>query len=256
MAELSTWDEVEAYIESIPQQVCGGTQLKFLYDLSLNTTGNGEIVEIGTNVGKSTIALSYAQKSKNGKSIHTIDIYQHPDIEKNLEGAGVTDFVIRSVVVSSKAASTWQDPIELLWIDGDHASYGVNKDIKHWAKHVVPGGKIAFHDYPGHNSHYRWTDEVWKAINRQLFRYPWQWRVCSDREAGSIIVFEKLAISKEKTPITAKIKTFLYWRFRNLVSRIFHYFPSFSSKLVQRKLAKKYGTSDKSVAENMNKSDT
>ncbi len=82
--------EIDRILNSIPQGVCGGRQPEFLYHLSNGLQGAGEVVEIGTNVGKSAIALAYGQKIKeNGRPIHTIDVYEHADIVSNLEKARV-----------------------------------------------------------------------------------------------------------------------------------------------------------------------
>jgi len=42
----------------------------------------------------------------------------------------------------------WNLDIQLLFIDSDHRFNYVKKDIELWAKHVVSGGRIVFHDYP------------------------------------------------------------------------------------------------------------
>ncbi len=97
MTEIGSWKKIESYINNIPQNVCGGSQPWYLYELSLKAGATGEIVEIGTNVGKSTVALAYAQKEKNGNPIHRIDIYPHSDLDKNLKGAEVENYVHRIV---------------------------------------------------------------------------------------------------------------------------------------------------------------
>ncbi|MHC4183903.1 MAG: class I SAM-dependent methyltransferase, partial [Planctomycetota bacterium] len=81
------------HIDSIPENMLGHSEAKFLYELSKKTKGLGAIVEIGTCAGKSTIALAYAQKEKNGRQINTIDIRDHPDLQSNVARAGVSDFV-------------------------------------------------------------------------------------------------------------------------------------------------------------------
>ena len=43
-------------------------------------------------------------------------------------------------------AETWEKPIELLWIDGDHSFQSVKRDFEIFFPHVVEGGIIAFHD--------------------------------------------------------------------------------------------------------------
>ncbi|MGD2084742.1 MAG: class I SAM-dependent methyltransferase [Candidatus Aminicenantes bacterium] len=213
--------EINNMIESIPGEVCSGKQPEFLYRLSYGTKGSGEIVEIGTNVGKTAISLAYGQKVKKGKPIYSIDIYEHPDIKTNLEKAGVTDYVHRIIMPSHKMAKKWEKPIELLWIDGDHSYKGVCYDIKNWTRLVITGGVIAFHDYPGHKR----SKEVWKALRKYLFKNPYTYRVISDREAGSIIAFQKINREPKKKSISLRFKKRLYWMYRNARSLGVRYFP-------------------------------
>jgi len=158
------WEEIARLLDSIPEETCGGNQPEFLYRLSRETTGAGDVVEIGSNVGKTTIALSFAQKEKGGNPIHAVDIYQHKDIVKNLERAGVASYANRTISCSSSAGRTWDKPIQLVWIDGDHCSVGAAMDLKAWMNHVIPGGHIALHDYPGHMG----SMQIWKAVKRLL----------------------------------------------------------------------------------------
>jgi len=219
--------DINNIIKSIPGDVCSGKQPEFLYKLSFSTKGSGEIVEIGTNVGKTAIALAYGQKVKKGKSIYSIDIYEHPDIKKNLEKAEVADYVNRIIMPSHKMAKEWQKPIELLWIDGDHSYQGVCYDIKNWTPFVAVGGVIAFHDYPGH----RRSKEVWKALRKYLFKKPYTFRVISDREAGSIIAFRKISREPGKKSIKHRFKNRLYWIYRNTRSLVVQYFPGLAKRI-------------------------
>jgi hypothetical protein len=41
---------------------------------------------------------------------------------------------------------TWDKPIDLLVIDGDHAEAAVERDWNDWSKFVMPGGAVLFHD--------------------------------------------------------------------------------------------------------------
>lgn len=219
--------DIKVIIESIPAEVCRGKQPEFLYKLSYSTEGIGEIVEIGTNVGKTAIALAYGQKVKKGKPIYSIDIYEHPDIKKNLEKAGITDYVNRIVMPSHKMAEKWEKPIELLWIDGDHSFKGVCYDIKNWVRFVAGGGVIAFHDYPGHER----SKEVWKALRKYLFKNPYTYRVISDREAGSIIAFRKINQAQGEKNIGSRFKSRLYWMYRNARSLVVKYFPGLAKRI-------------------------
>ncbi len=40
----------------------------------------------------------------------------------------------------------WQEPIDVIFIDGDHTYDAVRKDFEDWLPHVVDGGYILFHD--------------------------------------------------------------------------------------------------------------
>jgi hypothetical protein len=158
----------------------------FLYECAKGVE-NGIIVEIGAAKGRSTICLAMGcRESGFGIKVYSIDPHAggmytpdptsddvlsdgKPD-EKYYTGQGlgksikkyldnlnkfcVGDIVIPIIDYSELAYKNFDDgkgwnlPISLLWIDGDHRLNYVKKDIELWAKHVIPGGKILFHDYP------------------------------------------------------------------------------------------------------------
>lgn len=189
-----TWEDISAHIDAIPEAMCGAPQPEFLYHLSQRTTGSGALVEIGTCAGKSTIAIAFAQQQKGGRPLVTIDIAEHPALRDNLAGAGVEDWVDARIIRSTDAAKDWSEPIEMLWIDGDHATLAIMADIDAWSPHVAVGGVMAFHDYPGVAK----SMQTWSAVYRKVFARPYEWRVIADREAGSIIAFERLQPPAEK----------------------------------------------------------
>jgi hypothetical protein len=47
---------------------------------------------------------------------------------------------------SDDAAPGWKEPIDFLFIDGDHSYDAVRRDWKNWSPHVTPNGYAAFHD--------------------------------------------------------------------------------------------------------------
>ena len=56
--------------------------------------------------------------------------------------------------LSHDAALGWREPLDFIFIDGDHTYDAVVQDWKDWSPHVVTGGIVAFHDsrtqkYPG-----------------------------------------------------------------------------------------------------------
>ncbi|RJP76875.1 MAG: class I SAM-dependent methyltransferase [Desulfobacteraceae bacterium] len=204
----SKWQDILKVIHNIPSPTCGGSQPEYLYQLSLQTKGKGEIVEIGTLMGKSTIALSFAQKEKSGKRVYSIDIAKHKDIQSNLEKAGVLDYVEMIIGASHTVSFNWDKPIELLWIDGDHRFMGIYNDILDWAPFVIPDGLVVFHDYPGHKN----TTDTHKAIHNLMQSKPDQWRIISDRQHGSIFVMQKLKDENITISLLAKVRNFLFFQ--------------------------------------------
>jgi len=208
---MKTLNELMDFIENIPENMCAKPQPLLLYHLSKNLKCAGAIVEIGTCAGKSTIALAFAQKEKNGCIINTIDIQEHPNIVKNLTKAGINDYVKRIIGRSSIISIKWNELISLLWIDGDHRKNGIVRDIICWSKHVVIGGIMAFHDYPGFDG----VNDTWKALYKYVLKYPEKWRVISDREAGSIIAFERIE-NHAKYKLINRYKFKIRWFIENI----------------------------------------
>lgn len=149
-----------------------------LYNLSRNCKGKGVIVEIGSWKGKSTICLA---KGVGKKKIKVFAVDPHDvtfniegegdlpswtrntykdklklkgvkkssslkDFERNIEKANVRDIVKKVVKTSREAANLINEPIELIFIDGDHGYEGVKEDFDIWFPKVIPGGIMAFHD--------------------------------------------------------------------------------------------------------------
>lgn len=139
----------------------GKEEGKFLYRLAKKCTGRGVIVEIGSWKGKSTTWLANGSKDGCGAKVYAIDPHtgspEHKEefgevdtfkeFEENITSAGIRNFVEPLRKTSEDAAQQWNnEPIELLWVDGDHAYDMVKLDFELWEPFVVEGGIIAFHD--------------------------------------------------------------------------------------------------------------
>lgn len=119
----------------------------------------GDIVEIGSYRGKSTLALGIGSVilSRSKRPVYAIDPFI-PDhgmyvddyysiFWDNILNAGLEDHVIPIRKYSTEAYEDCPASIALLFIDGDHSYSGVMHDIVHYTPKVVSGGIIAFHDY-------------------------------------------------------------------------------------------------------------
>jgi len=77
----------------------------------------------------------------------------YPTFLNSICAAGVSSHVESRLGYSTEVASSWNRPIRLLWIDGDHTYEGAKKDLDGFFPHLVPLGVVAFHDalnaFPG-----------------------------------------------------------------------------------------------------------
>lgn len=135
---------------------------EFLYRMARQASGKGVIVEIGSYRGKSTIYLAWGAKDGSRAKVYAVDphtgspgikellgvseIWTFDEFLKNIEVAGVSDIVVPIVKTSQEAAESWDEPVELIFIDGDHEYKSVETDFKTWFPHLTLGGVMAFHD--------------------------------------------------------------------------------------------------------------
>ncbi len=159
-------------------------QLRLLYRTALETAGPGDIAEIGSWKGRSTIALGAALldrgeqdcriwaidhhvggeelKAKLGPSGSTLDVFR-----ANIERAGVSEFITPLVMNSDEGARELSKrgvTLRMVFIDGGHDEESARNDIVNFLPLMRPGGIVALHDchpdweYPG----------VWRAYQKEL----------------------------------------------------------------------------------------
>lgn len=133
----------------------------FLYRMAGRCKGN--IVEIGSWKGKSTVWLGLGSKSGNHAVIHAVDphtgapehvrslgkVWTFDQFQENIRNAGIEHLVHPLVNTSEAAAADFNEPVEFLFIDGAHEYEAVRNDLRLWSPKLVEGGFIAFHDTTG-----------------------------------------------------------------------------------------------------------
>ena len=132
---------------------------KLLFNLAKSCTGRGVIVEIGSWKGKSTIWLAKGSEAGHNAKVYAIDPHtgtaEHlrqgkpstfEEFQRNISRAGVAGLVSPIVATSEAAATSFDQPIEMIFIDGDHDYEAVKRDFELWYPKVVDGGVMAFHD--------------------------------------------------------------------------------------------------------------
>lgn len=133
------------------------SEVDCLYRLGQINHCKGVIVEIGSWKGKSTIALARGAAAVHNEKIYAIDPHAVQPEEgyledtkaeflANIKNAGVEDRVVPMIMTSEEASRGWNQPIRLLWIDGDHRYEPAKLDFTLWEPHLVEGGILAMHD--------------------------------------------------------------------------------------------------------------
>ena len=142
-----------------------------LYDHALTAGGLGPCLEIGSYCGKSTLYLGAACRTsdtilfsvdhhRGSEEQQPGEAYFDPDLldpqtgrvdtfrhfRTTLASAGLEETVVPIVSRSETAARAWATPLGLVFIDGGHALETVSTDYNVWARHLLPGGYLIFHD--------------------------------------------------------------------------------------------------------------
>jgi predicted O-methyltransferase YrrM len=136
-----------------------------LYELARACTGEGVIVEIGSFKGKSTVCLGLGSQAGASVPIYAIDPHQErfPEFKTNVGRAGIDELVLPVPSLSQQAADDFDEPIELLFVDGSHEYDLVLEDFEKWVPKVVDGGWVAFHDTT-------WTAGPRKVVGHAVYR--------------------------------------------------------------------------------------
>ena len=142
-----------------------------LYRLALEASKSSPGLEIGSYCGKSAVFLGTACR-ENKNVLFSIDHhtgseeqqygqeYFDPDLldketgkidtlrlfRKTIDEFDLGNAVIPIIGRAEVIGRAWNTPLGLIFIDGSHAYESVLNDYQIWAKHVMPGGYLIFHD--------------------------------------------------------------------------------------------------------------
>jgi predicted O-methyltransferase YrrM len=139
------------------------SQGRALYEAARDCPHGGQIVEIGSFQGRSTIVLASAAPEDtrvfaidphagNDRGPEEISGYadaaadDHAIFLANLERAGVSERVTHLRMFSDAALSVIDGPVDVLYVDGAHRYAPARADIRDWGRRVAPGGAMLIHD--------------------------------------------------------------------------------------------------------------
>lgn len=101
------------------------------------------IVELGTGVGESTIALLEAAK-KTGGRVYSIDVDPCLEAHRMIKAYGLQKYW--TFIQEDSLKVGWDKPIDHLLIDTIHTFDQVTKELEKYEPHVRHGGIITLHD--------------------------------------------------------------------------------------------------------------
>ena len=126
------------------------------------------IVELGSWLGRSTVLLGGGSSAGRGAPLFAVDYFAAagaqkeflearggeiardylPAFESNMRKAGLSNHIHAIRSGTAEAGQDWKGPrVGLLFIDADHNYPAVKRDWNAWLPHLVPGARVAFHDY-------------------------------------------------------------------------------------------------------------
>lgn len=145
--------------------------------LARHVPSDQAIVEIGTYQGASAVALGEGSRNGNKAHVYSIDPHDLPGertttgkgplpanpvdytdpairraAQRNIRDAGLDSIVTLIRGFSTDVAAEWpqEEPVGLLFIDGDHRQSAVRRDYAAWEPHLAETAYIAWDDYnPG-----------------------------------------------------------------------------------------------------------
>lgn len=160
-------ENFEAFVENLLKEsesvegYLSPNEMKFLALMAAYPTASGEILEIGSFKGKSTVILAKSAQLAGDKRINAVDPLTAPsetdpdlqgaesslkDFQRNIETHGVADKINFHQTFSYELAKNWDKPLRLLWIDGDHTYKGTKLDFEGFEKNLSDGAIVAIHD--------------------------------------------------------------------------------------------------------------
>lgn len=133
---------------------CSREQARDLWDAAMAMPAGGRALEIGSHQGRSTLVLAAAARHV-GARVTAVDpfvqgrLFGGPATRRLFEGhladAGLDGTVDLVQEYSGRLLPTWQDPLDLVYVDGKHDYWTVVGDLR-WGRHLPPDGLLLVHD--------------------------------------------------------------------------------------------------------------
>lgn len=135
----------------------------FLEGLAASLPDPARVVEVGTGKGVSLGRLLLGLSLHADVLVWTIDLKECDGAVDYVSECQIPNWRYKFLVGdSAEIGASWQQPLDMVYLDGSHAYEGVCKDVAAWFPHLVNKGILAFHDY-GNKKH-----TVTKAVDDSM----------------------------------------------------------------------------------------
>lgn len=145
-------------------------ELRIFIPAVMSLGNNARVLEIGTYTGRSSSVYFQLHKDLN-LDIHLVDVWawNEPHGINSFSGMVLNHFndvpFTLHKMPSLHLGARWREPIDFLYIDGDHTLPGAEYDCQLFLPHVTTGGLVVFHDCH--------MNEVEFCINKYVKNKDW-----------------------------------------------------------------------------------
>ena len=161
--DFDVWDSIKGFMDQ--------EEAVRLYNISLEASKNGPVLEIGSYCGKSAYIIGTACKQHNailfsidhhkgseeqqpGQEYYDPELFDarlsrintFPFFQETIRKNALENTVVPIVASSDIAGKMWNSPISMLFIDGGHSFDAAYNDYLTWAFHIKPEGFLVIHD--------------------------------------------------------------------------------------------------------------
>lgn len=145
-----------------------GSELLQLYQLSKLLPKSARLVEIGSYIGASSLMIAKGV-SKNS-ILYCVDTWNNDAMTEgnwdtlamfNKNTTSVSNRIKTIKSTSIEAAKLINEPLDFIFIDGDHSYEGVKADVMTWFPKLKQNGIIVMHDVG-------WAEGVMKVVEEDV----------------------------------------------------------------------------------------
>jgi hypothetical protein len=145
--------EIWPYADTVPGWLTAD-QGRMLHDEASRLGPGAVALEIGSHQGRSTVVLAHALSARRARLVAMDPFVEgrlfggeptRAKFERHVHDSGYADVVELVPEYSTRARPGWQQPLDLLYVDGKHDYWTVSDDLR-WAAHLPEGAAVMVHD--------------------------------------------------------------------------------------------------------------